>query len=380
LGLGIAISTEDDRDRQHLRSDFVETLEDLLTTTQLKTPLALVIIDGRHVEKIKTLEDARKVLIKTGCVFLLWGKVKNRRVKGQDNFVLDLQSAVRHGKISGEISEIFSEEMKALLPLRRNISIDDELADFELNAASVDLSARYILGVAAHLSDQVEMSIEIFEDLHKRLKRTKMQSFPVQVRESVRLLAAKVPIQLAELYFFQGSEALLRWRKHKNDDDLESMKVNADRGESHAQGTYRAALLYAIYYFVKYRDIKRARKIIAPFKKQLLPDPTWAVDEAFLLAYSGSLNSAIRYYRMAFNKFAADSRLLIETEEFILWVLSVEPEKKQLYFCLGLINYWGKRDSKKAVEDFNAFLEETNETEFPNERVLASKYVSEIGG
>jgi len=378
IGLAVAIVTEDERERLQIQSDFIDTLDHLISTTNLRSPLSVVVLANFHSQRIKTLEHAQRVLNKTGCRFLLWGKARNRKVRGEDNFVLDLQSVVQHSEIPSEISKKLSEEMTELLPQRRAIGRQDELNEFELNAASVELSAKYVLGVAAHLSYQVEMSIEIFEELNERLRRTKLNGFPTDVKESVKLLTLKVPIQLAQLHFHEAGETLLRWRKTRLDSDLEAVMAHVTKAERYVPDSYRSALLRAIYHFVKNRDVKRARKVIAPFKEAKYPDATWAIDEAFLLAYSGSMKASLRYYRIALKKLGAESALLLETEEFILWALGEEPSQVQLHFCLGLINYWGKQDFIEAKEDFSRFLATTQDADFSDSRELAKQYLEEM--
>ena len=48
----------------------------------------------------------------------------------------------------------------------------------------------------------------------------------------------------------------------------------------------------------------------------------------------------------------------IEDETFILDVLDEEPEKYQLWYCLGLVNYYKKEDYECALEYFNNFIKE----------------------
>ena len=69
---------------------------------------------------------------------------------------------------------------------------------------------------------------------------------------------------------------------------------------------------------------------------------------------------------------------LVEIEEFLLWILSEEPQKKQFHFCLGLINYFGKNDLMTAKKDFEEFLRLTAESEFTDQKELAKKYLDEI--
>lgn len=60
------------------------------------------------------------------------------------------------------------------------------------------------------------------------------------------------------------------------------------------------------------------------------------------------------------------------------WLLEEEPEKYQIYYCLGFMNWKAKGDSTQAVRDFEAFLSAGNEHEFTKERELTQEWIAEI--
>jgi hypothetical protein len=70
----------------------------------------------------------------------------------------------------------------------------------------------------------------------------------------------------------------------------------------------------------------------------------------------------------------------VETEEFILRVLRQEPDKIQLHFCLGLVNWQGKNDKKRAVGDFKAFIDAGGSERFADECSLARAYIATLEG
>lgn len=240
------------------------------------------------------------------------------------------------------------------------------------------LSSQYAVGVAAILCQQFDYAIELLEDLHRKLKRVREKEFPTQVRDSVRILKDKTTFQLTCLYIHKSGEIVFRWRKNRQIDELEEAKKYVDKADALGLGSYQGYIFRALYTFVKEGSVRKARKEIESLKKAKVPDSTWAFDEAFLLAYSGHMTSALRYYRMALKRLPTTSSVLVEIEEFILWMLSKEPDKVQLHFCLGLVNYWGKEDLSKATEDFERFLELTDDGAFPEARQLAAEYLDEI--
>ncbi len=61
-GIIIGIITEDAINREQVKNDFIRTLEDLLASSKAKRPFHIIDLPPYHTEKIKTLEDAGKVL------------------------------------------------------------------------------------------------------------------------------------------------------------------------------------------------------------------------------------------------------------------------------------------------------------------------------
>jgi len=89
------------------------------------------------------------------------------------------------------------------------------------------------------------------------------------------------------------------------------------------------------------------------------------------------MDKAIKSYKKAFHGFT-QPHVPEESEEFIHDILKLEPDKYQLRFCLGLINFFAKEDMNLAAEDFNRFLADGNENEFAEPRRLAKEYLKQI--
>jgi hypothetical protein len=88
-------------------------------------------------------------------------------------------------------------------------------------------------------------------------------------------------------------------------------------------------------------------------------DVTWRYSEAFLKAYKGDLVGRYVSYRAAFRG-ACDDTVPIQSEEFVLEVISQEPDKSALHFCTGLINYHAKRDWASAIREFRLFVSKSD--------------------
>jgi hypothetical protein len=69
-----------------------------------------------------------------------------------------------------------------------------------------------------------------------------------------------------------------------------------------------------------------------------------------------------------------------DIEDFVAWIVEKEPDKTQLHFCLGVINFLCKGDPARAVLDFQKFLEVTPADQFAEEQRLAMAYIDTING
>jgi len=370
-GVVVGILTENDAQRAQLKTDFLNNLRHELKKTErlivleLPEPLAL---------KLEESENARHVLKKTNSVLLLWGRLRRRNVDGEDTYVMDLRSAVRHSPLTKEVQTILAEEMRDLLSGRRLMAASNDLIGFEINALTVDLSARYIIASAAYLSYQRPLAATLWKELNRRLSSIKTTNLSSSVVDLITTLKTRVIMNLTTFHLDEASVSQYEWRKSRDVSFLEIMMRHLDSAESYTANLYQAATLRALYSFVTNRKVKRAREILMPYVN--VKDPTVSFDMAFFYAYDGKLTQATGYYKKAF-ALNPESRLLVELEEWFVWILSQEPDKTQLHYCLGLLNYFGKKDFIKARQDFENFLNLT-EGQFQKQHKQVQKYLEHI--
>ena len=92
----------------------------------------------------------------------------------------------------------------------------------------------------------------------------------------------------------------------------------------------------------------------------------------FLLAYESDLRSAIRNYRQALLQSTVPAEVIGKIEDFMLHVATAEPQKYQLYYCLGFLNWKFKGDLVQAAADFSTFIAHRREGEFAKEVELTN--------
>lgn len=106
-------------------------------------------------------------------------------------------------------------------------------------------------------------------------------------------------------------------------------------------------------------------------------DGVWHMNVAFLEAYKGNLRKSTQHYRNAINLNIYDETLQ-QVEDFIVYILSVEPERYHLFFSLGYINWKIKGDNIKAIEDYQSFLSQVKAGEYIQEAELAREWINEM--
>jgi tetratricopeptide (TPR) repeat protein len=373
LGIAVAIFTDKSVEREQITLDFIDTLESQISN--LDSPFVVIDIPPHLAVKIKTKEDAIQLLEKTRCVFLIFGKARLRNVNRQPTYVLDLKSVVLHRQIPDELSLRLSKEMSELLPGRGLISTDNDLFGFEINATLHHLAVRYIVATAALISGEFETARRFYKELRPHLNVK--GDLPPFIKNSIKLMKERIPVNISVTHIAEARALHFKWRKDKDPAHLPLIKSHLDSAESYTPNFYDIWILKALYWFVSDRNIPLARKEL--LKCKLIPDPTWRLSEAFLFAYAGKLTEALRIYRTVMNRQPLpESSVLVEVEEFINWIIEEEPDKVQLHFCLGVINYLGKQDNEQAEIDFENFLRVPTNGSFTNERKIAKSYLAKI--
>jgi tetratricopeptide (TPR) repeat protein len=278
---------------------------------------------------------------------------------------------VLHAPIETGVSREFSGEFGKLLPRQLRIMEEADLFGFEFTADLIDLVARYIVGTAALLSNDFDTAEQLLLDLEKRLP-----SFEESPVPALAVLRQRLPTRIGDLYKAKSSNLYQQYWLSRDESLLEELEEAATKALEYDPSYPGAHLERAICAFMLRRDTTEAMDQVD--KCRGLPDPVWRYSEAFLLAYDGDLPAASRAYKAAFKRTLTDPTVPIQSEEFIQLVLDKEPEKAQLHFCLGLINYQAKEDDAAARRDFEQFLARTDEDEWPRQRELARRWIDKI--
>jgi tetratricopeptide (TPR) repeat protein len=370
VGFVVAISHEDPTEQTTFRNDFVRVLNELLQASNLRYKIKFIELNRFHATKILDTETANRYLRKTKGHFLLYGQVKDRTLDEKTHHFLSLNGIVTHSPIPLPVSQSFSVEMSSLLPRKLQIAKEGDVFAFEFTAKLTDLISRYIIGVASLLSSDYQYAIELFENVREQLNRSDDRIPPIAT------LKVRIPVRLEESYQFEIDRLYSTWVSMRDRELIKRMRPWVDKLQMLRPDDYAAHLYAAICAFLLDRDLKRAKREVKQCRGA--KDRTWYYSKAFLHAYEGKMRQAISDYQAVFAVPSKNLTVPLQTEQFIIDVLSVEPGKVQLHYCLGLINYHAKADFMAARRDFSNFLSVCPRDRFAQERAEAADYVAKI--
>ena len=368
IGILIAIDCETKKERQRLKADFVNALRDEMMRGNHLQYVVHELSEYRS-RMIGSHEQAAPVLRQTGSHLMVYGRCKVRTHENHPTYVLELNASVSHAPIALDVSRQFSKDIDLAFPRKALIPETQEFLGFELAKDLVGLASRFILGIASLLSGNPVSAFDLHHGVWIDLKKKENEGLGWPQSKQLTNRVATVLVE-------DGLNAAnLRFTK-KPPDYLADMRRYLDVVQEIDPSNYNAHLLRGIYLFMFSRDIESAKREIK--KAENSRDAAWLWSSAFLDAYDGRLEEAHKTYQRAFRSSVADNTSL-QVETFIADVLNLEPDKIQLWYCLGMINCFYKEDIESAKIDFSNFCEQAEPAgKFQKSVEFAKKYLVEL--
>ena len=362
VGFIVALSAETKEHYEKIVQDFIYTLRDLLSKGELANSFKFIVLPEHHASKIEDTEDARRFLKIIKGHFMIYGRARVRSIKNENRHVLNMNGIVLHKPIPKRIGKTFAKEFSELFPTRLQLSSQDDLFLFDVTSELVNVVARYIIGIASYLSSDIDYSENIFEELEDNINNINT-NFPAVIK-----IKRRIPEWLINIYITKTQIAYFNYRDNGDEkylNDMENALFKVDRRTNY---NYNCKIYWAIFHFIKNRNTQLSKSFLRKCKNE--EDIMWRFNLAFIHAYEGDMKSASQQYWIAFKGKSIPQEKLLEIEEFISWILELEPDKVQLYYCLGVINYYAKEDKIRSLKDFEKFLEEvpSDKFEFQQER------------
>lgn len=371
VGFVICLSVGDETERKKIAEDFMQTLHRLLAGGAAGSHFHVITIPEHRARGIADREAASNLIRRCRAHFMVFGRVRLRQVGGRNEHIIDMGGVVRHVPIPKSVGVQFAKEFTELFPSRIRIAEDNDVFSFEFTSGWVSCVARYIIGIAAALSGDFDYAEVLFGDVRQHLKGAE------QANLVFAKMSSRIPLHLAAIKLARARVAYNQWTKTRELPHLAEMSRLLDGIDPVLQRSYPVVLLRAIEYFVRDRDVERAKADLNKWCRRER-DGTWLYSLAFLHAYEGDLRRAIRTFRVAVNRPCGDD-VLPQVEQFYDWVIKSEPEKYQLHFCLGFLNWKAKGDAELAIQHLGKFVSSGADSEFRHERELARSWIEEIG-
>lgn len=369
VGVAVVIAPPETPAEIAFATDFVDELRRLLMRGRAGKSFQ-VIVAPAHIARrwiagdVDLLESLRQQM---RCHFVLGGKVRARKLNGQDHLVLDLSGAVAHRPIPDEVQQVFQKEFSELLPSRIALPSDQDLLAFTFTGEWTNLVAKYIIGIAAALSGDLDYAQSLYESVRDEALAKTVES-PVADK-----IVGRIPQRLAEVHEARANAAFKTWRDAKKPEIAAAIKDNLEQIDPALLSNRRYASLRAIAAFVVDKDPEAALAQLEPMKREA--DGVWYWNAGFLHAYKGNLKKAAQLYRKgALAGLPPD--VPAQLEEFMTWVLAEEPALTQIHYCLGILNRDIKEDARRTLEEFEAFVHLTPPGRFEKEVQLAREWLA----
>lgn len=371
VGFVISISTGEESERKKIMEDFVLTLHELLKAGTSGHSFQLIKVPEHIAEGIVDAEDAQELLTKCRAHFMIYGRVRLRLIAGRQEHVLHLEGMVAHRPLPKAVRDGLAQEFTELLPRRMRIKAENDVFSFAFTSEWINCVSRYIIGIAAFHSGALNYA-EVLQNDVNRLLDGQDKTFPIFAK-----LKQRVPRRLGEINLTRANIAYNRWVKSHDSADVVDMGRYLDKISPACADDYGVIILRSVFLFVQARDVRAAMVLLKKCKR--VSDGTWLYNLGFLHAYTGNLKSALQCYRNAMTR-PLEPVVIALIEEFMFWLIEKEPERYQLHYCLGYINWKVRGDEIRGLKEFETFLSLGNNQEYGKERELARNWISEIKG
>lgn len=371
VGIVVAISTENQKERERVQNDLINSLRMQLHSDRVSRTFNIIVLNEKQARRVRDYPSSFQYLKRTRGHFIVYGHVSERKIAGKPNFYFRLEGAVVHRPIPKVLSNQLAREFAELLPRKWAFPESEELLGFETTQQWIAIVAKYIIGIAAYVSGDFDLAFKIYSNLSKEIK-AKSESARIQ---AVLEIKRRLPLRLTEatkaicnrLYYF--------YEKTREPKYIGDMKKYLNLMEKLIPDDYDSHIFRSIYYFLIEKDISAAKKELLNLRYR--PNACWRYNLAFLYAYQGDLKKAKRNYDLAFEGYV-DGKFVNEIEIFVSIVLEEEPDKYPLYFVRGYLNYWEKRDFSLAKEDFERFIQKADKKKYKVQVRLAKRFIKGI--
>lgn len=358
IGIALAITSEQSAHRKQIIKDLLPAFSDTFDTFTGSKKFEVLVVPEWLANTIDDNDSAKKVAMRVNAALLVFGDAKIRLHHGKEHHVLSMKQMAQHRPVDQRISDVLGQEVSSVFPGVHRIPRDTELEGIDITSSLTAITAKYFVAVAGLLSGLLDFSESLLQSLRVSpaldgLSKEKL-SQGGRVRSCASTLKRLIDQRLATIASHRGYAALREWQDTHDEAAIDRLRDAARVHHQLSGDPYPYSVQHAMWLFVRKRDVNGAMADLSRVRGK--DDSAWRYSLAFLHAYRGELDRALRYYRQIFRRHDASSQFF-DVEHFIAWVIAEEPEKCWLYFCLGIVNAEGKGDEAQALKDYRRFLD-----------------------
>ena len=358
IGIVICIETENDKQKNRLKNDFVKRIRELIVERNLENFINVILLSNYQVENtIKVLEEYaknkqskkadkewQKIRKMTQSHFFIYGGIKERQ-DGENRYYLNLEALVIHAPVQFPAQKQMVQDFLSVWYKQISFQEKIEFKGFLFAADSIFIAVQYVVGIAALVSGGIVLALELHTRLDNDpyfLRFNPLPSNLLDVKKKLKILLAEENFLVAKS--FSKQELFSEAEKYME----QSLSIEPN---------YGAYLLKSIIEFSYKNNPDESLKCVYRARELARSDKTWRYNEGFLLMYMERFDKALKvYYKIADTSYVSEENTLIDIYKFNEEFLQRYPEKIQSYFIIGFLKYKKESNYPDALEYFERFI------------------------
>lgn len=348
VGIVIAIYSENESERQKLKADFISKLKKDLQQERILNFSEVIFLKNHFSNQIKDSDNPRTKLEtinkKIKAHFYVWGDVKKRPDGDEgEKYFINFQGYVIHKPISQNLSQVISIDFSKVLPKEVNFLEKRRFKGFEASATIVHLAAKYIIGIAAFVSQDPQLALKLHNGLKDQFNA--FRPLPPHLQD----IRNRIPLLISDEMLW-----IAKW--HFENNRIDEMKSFLDKSLSENNNNYGAWLFKAVIDFMVDKNIDEALKSVKKAEQYAKNTFEWRYSKAFLYFWKEDYQNALKLcQKLKQQSYLTEPITLEEVRKFNLNLLSDTNPKTQLYFWIGFLSYFKRSNLGDALQDFENF-------------------------
>lgn len=370
VGIVIAIYSEGEIERKKLKADFISKLKKDLQEEGILNFSNVIFLKNNFSEQIKDSENPRLKLEainkKIKAHFYVWGDIKKRPDGNEgEKYFINFQGYVIHKPIPQNLSQVISIDFSKVLPKEVNFLEKRSFKGFEASATIVHLAAKYIIGIAAFVSQDPQLALKLHNGLKDQFNA--FRPLPPHLQD----IRNRIPLLISDEILW-----ISKW--HYENNRIDEAKTFLAKSIAENINNYGAWLFKAIIDFMIDKNTDEALRSVKRAEQYAKNSFEWRYSKAFLYFWKEDYQNALKTcQKIKQQSYLVEPITLNEVRTFNLSLLSGNESKAQLYFWIGFLSYFKRNNLVDALQDLENFERLADNT--MNElRQKSSAYLLEI--